>query len=89
MTAVTIYIKSWCPYCQHAKKLFESKGVPYQEIDVEKAPLELQNMIKRTQRRTVPQIFIGNHHIGGCDDLVALQQSNELDSLLKSHLDDS
>ena len=72
MPAVTIYTKSWCPYCHAAKDLLTSKGVAFEEIDV--ADREKQAaMAQRTGgRSSVPQIFIGAQHIGGCDDLHAL-----------------
>lgn len=81
MKPVTIYTKSWCPYCHAAKALLDRKGVSYEEIDVA-APAEQQAMAQRAGRRTVPQIFIGDRHVGGCDDLHALEASGKLDSLL-------
>ena len=82
MTNVTIYSKFYCPYCARAKALLDKKGVTYTEIEVAH-DLKLQaEMIERSQRRTVPQIFFGDRHIGGSDDLQALEESGELDRLL-------
>lgn len=83
MPPVTIYTTSWCPYCNAAKALLTKKGVPYEEIDVETASGLRQTMSARAGGRTsVPQIFIGEHHVGGCDDLHALDARGELDPLL-------
>lgn len=83
MTDITIYTKSWCPYCTRAKALLSSKGVSFAEIDIEKHPEERPTMIARANgRTTVPQIFIGERHIGGADDLDALNAGGELDPLL-------
>ena len=65
-----------------ARRLLESKGVPFEEIDVEAQPEQREEMIRRSGRRTVPQIFIGERHIGGCDDLHALDAEGRLDPLL-------
>jgi glutaredoxin 3 len=80
--AVTMYATSWCPYCSRARKLLESKGVKFQLIDVEEAPEKRAEMQTRSGRRTVPQIFIGDQHVGGCDDLHALEDAGKLDALL-------
>ena len=80
--AVTMYTTSWCPYCSRARSLLERKGVSFQEIDVEASPEKRAEMQSRSGRRTVPQIFIGDHHVGGCDDLHALEQAGRLDALL-------
>lgn len=80
--AVTMYTTSWCPYCSRARSLLEGKGVPFQEIDVEAAPEKRAEMQNRSGRRSVPQIFIGDHHVGGCDDLHALEKAGKLDALL-------
>ncbi|MFC0217294.1 glutaredoxin 3 [Pseudochelatococcus lubricantis] len=83
MPDVTIYTKSWCPYCQRAKALLKKKGVPFHEIDIEKEPAERAVMIGRAHgRTTVPQIFIDDRHIGGSDDLHALDAEGTLDKLL-------
>jgi glutaredoxin 3 len=84
MPDVTIYTKSWCPYCSAAKALLAKKGVSFQEIDVAD-PQAQSAMAKRAGgRSTVPQIFIGETHVGGCDDLHALDASGKLDPLLAS-----
>jgi glutaredoxin 3 len=82
MPEILIYTANLCPYCTMAKKLFEKKGVSYSEINVDSKPGLRQEMMQQTQRRTVPQIFINDQHIGGFDDLHALESKNELDSLL-------
>jgi glutaredoxin 3 len=80
--AVTMYTTGWCPYCSRARSLLERKGVGFEEIDVEASPEKRAEMQTRSGRRTVPQIFIGDHHVGGCDDLHALEQAGKLDALL-------
>jgi glutaredoxin 3 len=82
MTDVTIYTKFYCPYCARAKALLDRKGVAYRDIEVAHDPALQAEMQERSQRRTVPQIFIGDRHIGGSDDLLALERSGELDRLL-------
>jgi glutaredoxin 3 len=80
---VEIYTKMFCPYCWRAKLLLESKGVEYQEIGVDFGGEVRQVMIQRASgRTTVPQIFIGEIHVGGCDDLIALERAGKLDQLL-------
>ncbi len=85
MTApeVTIYVTDWCPYCQRAKNLLTQKKVVFDEKNVDDQPGLREEMIARSNRRTVPQIFIGDRHVGGCDDLFALEQSGELDRLIQ------
>ena len=84
MNRVEIYTTKTCPYCDRAKKLLTKKGVPYHEIDVSSDADLRQSMTDRANgRRTVPQIFIANVSIGGCDDLHALEAAGELDVLLK------
>ncbi len=80
--AITLYVTGWCPYCQRAKGLLAQKGLVFNEIDVDDDPELRQEMIARSGRRTVPQIFIGESHVGGCDDLLALEASGDLDQLL-------
>lgn len=82
MTKVKIYTASYCGYCHRAKALLDSKGVSYQEISVEGDQALRMEMERLSQRRTVPQIFIDNQAIGGCDDLYALDARGELDKLL-------
>ena len=84
MKPVTIYSSMMCGYCSAAKKLLSRKGVKYDEIDVTFAPGKRADMTKRAGgRRSVPQIFIGEDHVGGCDELHALEQAGKLDSMLK------
>jgi len=79
---VTMYSTGWCPYCSRARSLLARKGVAVEEIDVEAAPEKRAEMQKRSGRRTVPQIFIGEQHVGGSDDLHALEAAGKLDALL-------
>jgi glutaredoxin 3 len=79
---VVMYSTSWCPYCARARELLARKGVAFEEIDVEAAPGLREQMIARSGRRTVPQIFVGDTHVGGCDDLHALDAAGGLDPLL-------
>ena len=79
---ILVYRTPWCPYCDMARRLLETKGVPFEEIDVEAHPEQREEMIRRSGRRTVPQIFIGERHIGGSDDLHALDAAGGLDPLL-------
>lgn len=83
MPAIEIYTKSFCPYCWRAKMLLESKGVEFTEISVDRGGTERDKMVERTRgRTTVPQIFIGGTHVGGCDDLMALDREGKLDPLI-------
>jgi glutaredoxin 3 len=82
-TAVTLYVTDWCPYCQRAKNLLTQKNVVFSEKNVDDQPELREEMIARSNRRTVPQIFIGDRHIGGCDELFALEHSGELDRLIQ------
>ncbi len=81
---VVMYSTGWCPYCTRARELLKNKGVDLEEIDVDARPEARTEMTARTGRRTVPQIFIGSTHVGGCDDLHALEASGRLDTLLKT-----
>lgn len=81
---VVMYATSWCPYCARARQLLERKGVEFQEIDIEAAPGARSQMITRSGRSTVPQIFIGDAHVGGCDDLHDLEARGGLDKLLQT-----
>lgn len=84
MPDVVMYTTAVCPFCQKAKMLLASKGVSQiQEIRVDQDPDAREKMMALTGRRTVPQIFIGETHVGGCDDLVALNSAGKLDVLLK------
>ncbi len=82
MKPITIYTKSWCPYCHNAKALLRRKGWTFTEIDITTDREGQAEMTKRAGGRTsVPQIFIGDTHVGGCDDLYALEEAGELDPL--------
>ena len=85
MPSITIYTKGWCPYCGAAKKLLDEKGAAFIEIDIEKKPEARAEMIQKAGgRSTVPQIFIGERHVGGCDDLYALDDRGQLEPLLQA-----
>jgi len=80
---ITVYVTGWCPYCQRARGLLTKKGLTFSEIDVDEEAKSREEMIARSGLRSVPQIFIGDKHIGGCDDLFALDGSGELDRLIQ------
>ena len=82
MPPITLYTTATCPYCIRAKQILQAKGVQIDEIRVDLDPAQRQTMMDITGRRTVPQIFIGDTHVGGHDDLVALDQRGGLDPLL-------
>ncbi|MEE9395762.1 MAG: glutaredoxin 3 [Methylococcales bacterium] len=82
MPKITIYSKTLCPYCSMAKRLLASKGAQFKEIFVDRNPEHRQEMINKTKRMTVPQIFIKDFHVGGFDDLHALERAGKLDPLL-------
>jgi glutaredoxin 3 len=85
MSQVTIYTKAYCPYCVRAKSVLDNKGVSYKEVRIDEQPELRPKMIELAGgRSTVPQIFIGARHIGGCDDMLALDASGQLDPLLNS-----
>jgi glutaredoxin 3 len=79
---IVIYANRWCPYCSAARALLRGKGATFSEIDVEAEPARRAEMVERSGRHTVPQIFIGSRHIGGYDDLAALDRAGQLDPLL-------
>jgi glutaredoxin 3 len=80
---VEIYTKAFCPYCWRAKALLEAKGVAFTEISVDWGGPKKERMASRAAgRTTVPQIFIGETHIGGCDDLIALDRAGKLDAMI-------
>lgn len=81
---VVMYLTGWCPYCVRARELLKSKGIDVEEIDVDARPEARAEMRARTGRGTVPQIFVGTTHVGGCDDLYELEASGRLDTLLKT-----
>jgi glutaredoxin 3 len=83
--AIEIYTQPWCPYCARAMSLLSAKGVEFHEIDAPHGSAERQEAIRRSGgRTTMPQIFIGDRHIGGSDDLVALDRAGKLDPLLRA-----
>lgn len=83
MAKIELYTKDYCPFCKRALALFDSKGVNYTNIEIQEQPDKRPEMIERAGgRTTVPQIFINDTHIGGCDDLLALESQNKLDALL-------
>lgn len=79
---VVIYTTETCPYCHQAKQLLKAKNIAYTEIRVDQDPALKEQMIARSKRRTVPQIFINDQPIGGFDDMVALEKAGRLDALL-------
>lgn len=79
---IVIYSTGVCPYCVRAKRFLDAKGVDYTELRVDLDPALRQQMEHKSQRRSVPQIFVGNHHVGGFDDMWRLEQSGKLDTLL-------
>lgn len=83
MQPVLIYSSDFCPYCRRAKQLLEHKGVNYEEINVDKVRGSRKEMAEKAGRTSVPQIWIGTQHVGGCDDLFALEQAGKLDALLQ------
>ncbi|MEA0970572.1 Glutaredoxin-3 [Candidatus Megaera venefica] len=82
MKKITIYTTSVCPYCVRAKALFDRKSLKYEEVNVEDQQERDKMIEKAGGRRTVPQIFIGSVHVGGCDDLYALEKEGKLDKIL-------
>lgn len=83
MANVVLYSTEQCPYCVRAKELLKRKQVIFEEIRVDLEPNRRVEMEQRSRRRTVPQIFIGDHHVGGFDDLYALERAGQLDVMLK------
>jgi glutaredoxin 3 len=82
MPRVEIYSTMFCPYCSRAKSLLERKGVKYENIDIIEDSSKREEMVMRAHRTSVPQIFIDGEHIGGCDDLYALDRAGKLDPKL-------
>lgn len=83
MPDIVIYTKDYCPYCVKAKSLLQRKKLTFQEIDIGKDAARMQEMLEKSGgRKTVPQIFIGGNHVGGCDELYALDKEGRLDELL-------
>ncbi|MBC3365169.1 glutaredoxin 3 [Pseudomonas sp. SWRI154] len=84
MPHVVVYSSDYCPYCSRAKMLLKNKGVEFEEIKVDGKPQLRAEMTKKAGRTSVPQIWIGDTHVGGCDDLFALERAGKLDALLKA-----
>jgi glutaredoxin 3 len=84
MASVKLYTKAGCPFCHRARQLLEIKRIRYQEIPVDGRTERFEEMVSKSGRRTVPQIFINEEPIGGCDDLYALEEEGELDKLLQN-----
>ena len=82
MASIEIYMRPTCPYCRAAQQLLESKGQPWSEVDISAEPDRRSEMMERSGRTTVPQIWIDGRHVGGFDDLAALGSSGELDRML-------
>ena len=82
MATITLYTTTFCPYCVLAKQLLDRKGVSYDELRVDDKPALREEMVGRSRRFTVPQIFIDDYHVGGFDDLAALDAQDRLDELL-------
>ncbi|MGB0664931.1 MAG: glutaredoxin 3 [Pontibacterium sp.] len=79
---ITIYTRGWCGFCHRAKALLQHKGYAFTDIDIEAQPDQAAVMVERAGRTSVPQIFVGEHHVGGCDDLFALERAQKLDDLV-------
>jgi glutaredoxin 3 len=85
MPEIEIYTQPWCPFCERAVHILSGKGVEFREIDAPNGSAARKESVQRSGgRTTVPQIFIGGQHIGGCDDLVALDRTGKLDPLLRA-----
>jgi len=84
MPAVTLYSTAYCPYCQMAEKLLQLKGATVERIRVDLEPERRAEMMSRTGRRTVPQIYIGDFHVGGYEELADLERAGRLESLLRA-----
>lgn len=84
MPSIVIYTTAWCPYCIRAKRLLDSKNVKYEEIAVDSKPDLRAEMTRKAGRTSVPQIWIGERHVGGCDELFALDRAGQLDPLLRN-----
>ncbi|HVT36821.1 MAG TPA: glutaredoxin 3 [Nevskiaceae bacterium] len=85
MKKIRMYTTHFCPFCVMAKRLLTQKGVPYEEVAVDTDASRRDEMMQLTGRRTVPQIFVGETHVGGFDDLAALDRAGKLDPLLKEN----
>ena len=80
--AITIYSTAICPYCVAAKNFLKSKGLGWTEVRIDTDPAERERMVAKTRRTSVPQIFVGDTHVGGYDDMMALHRAGKLESLL-------
>lgn len=80
--SILLYTTGWCPYCERAKALLHRKGLAFREIDVESDPQVREEMMTRSGRRSVPQIFVGDTHVGGFDELYALDRAGKLEPLV-------
>ena len=89
MASVTLYTTRFCPYCVRAKHLLDRKGVAYREISVDGNAELRREMMQRSGRHTVPQIWIGARHVGGCDELYELERRGELDAALRAAADEA
>ncbi len=81
--SVVLYTTRYCPYCIRAKQLLSSKGVSFQDIPVDNDPEKREEMMQKSGRHTVPQIWIGGTHVGGCDELYDLERQGKLDAMLR------
>lgn len=84
MQKVEMYTTAICPYCVRAKRLLENKGVYYEEIRIDGDHEQMRAMMERSRRQTVPQIFVGDQHVGGFDDLARLESLGKLDPMLEA-----
>ena len=82
MPTIEVYVQDWCGYCAHVVSLLRKKGVAFQEIDAPHGSAARADAVRRAGRSTMPQVFIDGQHIGGCDDIVALDRTGKLDTLL-------
>lgn len=82
MTHVFMYTQTYCPFCDRAKQLLESKGIAWEEVNLDAEPARRAELVERSGRTSVPQIWIADAHIGGCDELVELESRGRLDSML-------
>jgi glutaredoxin 3 len=83
MKKVVIYSTRICPFCVRAKNFFTKKDIPYEDIMIDQNPKEIKIMMERSKRQSVPQIFIGDYHVGGFDDLIEHDMDGKLENLLK------
>lgn len=84
MAAVVVYSSDYCPYCRRAEQLLKNKAVAFTRISIDGQPAMRAEMVRKAGRTSVPQIWIGSSHVGGCDDLYALERAGKLDALLNA-----